>query len=120
MSGIRRHGPEANGLAARVEAALLDDLRNALPQATNTAFTLTAGPEDRLDSGLTASTSYGWLLIKTLWVDPAQRGTGLGRRMMMRAEEEGSALGCHSAWLAPRTPRRAASTSRSATASSAG
>ncbi|MSU91038.1 GNAT family N-acetyltransferase [Rhodobacteraceae bacterium 2CG4] len=104
MTPIRRHGPDAAALGARIEASLLADLRASLPQATNTGFVLTAGPDDALEGGLAASASYGWLLIKALWVAPACRRTGLGRRLMARAEREGRASGCHSAWLDTSNP----------------
>lgn len=104
MTRIRRHGPEALGLAAQIEASLLADLRSGLPQGTNSDFVLTAGPDDALEGGLTATTSYGWLLIKTLWVVPDRRRSGLGRRLVAKAEDEGRALGCHSAWLDTSNP----------------
>jgi GNAT superfamily N-acetyltransferase len=46
-----------------------------------------------------ASTSYGWLLVKMLWVDRAWRRTGVGTRLMAAAEEKGREIGCHAGWL---------------------
>ena len=55
-------------------------------------------------AGLTASTSYGWLLIKTLWVHEDQRGTGLGRQLVEAAEKKAQDLGCANAWLDTSNP----------------
>ncbi len=60
--------------------------------------------QNSLIGGLTASTSYGWILIKTLWVDEAQRNQGVGRLLMEEAEAKGIGLGCHSAWLDTSNP----------------
>lgn len=90
----------ASTAASMIETQLLASLREELEQATNTAFVLAAtNDEGRLVGGLTASTSYGWLLIKTLWVDSRERGQGLGTILMQRAEEAGRGLACHSVWL---------------------
>jgi GNAT superfamily N-acetyltransferase len=41
-----------------------------------------------------------WLEISILWVDEAQRGHGLGRRLMEQCEREASQRGCRYARLA--------------------
>lgn len=90
---------------ACIEAELLHALRDALPQAENTSFVLSARDQaGALIGGLTASTSYGWLLIKTLWVTEAFRHRGLGRRFMVLAEEKARSAGCHGAWLDTSNP----------------
>ena len=48
---------------------------------------------------MVASTSYGWLLVKMLWVDSAWRRTRVRTRLMAAVEEKGREIGCHAAWL---------------------
>ena len=49
--------------------------------------------------GLWGATAYGWLFVQLLAVPDELRGLGLGRRLMIEAEEEARRRGCHSAWL---------------------
>ncbi len=87
-------------LGLHLEQKLLADLRQESEQAVNQRFALSVTTEaEQLIAGLTASTSYGWLLIKILWVEKSYRQAGLGRKLMSRAEEQARMLGCHSAWL---------------------
>lgn len=86
--------------AAAIEDRLLQALAQENEQSDNDAFVLKATDETgRLLGGLSASTSYHWLLIKTLWVDDSVRGAGLGARLVELAEHEARRLGCHAAWL---------------------
>ncbi len=88
-----------------VETALLQSLRDALPQGRNTSFVLSARtPGGDLVGGLTAGTSYGWLLVKTLWVAETHRGQGIGRSLMEQAEKRARAVGCHGSWLDTSSP----------------
>jgi len=92
-------------LAGTIETKLLRSLRATLPQSDNQGFVLSAKSEDgNLVGGLTASASYGWLLVKTLWVAESQRGNGLGRALMAEAETKARDLGCHGAWLDTSSP----------------
>lgn len=87
-------------IAETIEIELLKSLREDSPQSLNTSVVLSArDANDRIIGGLTASTSYSWLLVKTLWVDQQHRHSGIGRSLMQRGEDEGRILGCHSAWL---------------------
>ena len=93
------------GIAHLIEQKLLETLRKDLQQSNNDHFVLAAKSDSgELFGGICASTSYGWLLIKTLWVDDKQQRQGLGRRLMSKAEKRGLALGCHSAWLDTSNP----------------
>lgn len=87
-------------LGAFIEARLLQTLRAELPQANNTGFVL-AGQDagGQVVAGLVGSTSYGWLLVKCLWVSDVHRRRGIGRRLMQMAQDHASELGCHGAWL---------------------
>jgi len=49
--------------------------------------------------GLVGLTSYGWLLVKMLWVAEELRGEGFGARLMEEAETIARSRGCHGAWL---------------------
>jgi len=93
------------GTAEAIESNLLQSLREHLPQSLNTHFVLSArNSEGQLIGGLTASSSYGWLLIKVLWVDQNYRSSGIGRDLMSRGQAKGRELDCHSAWLDTSNP----------------
>ena len=88
-----------------VEEQLLRALRSALPQGHNTSFVLSATDQQSvLVGGLVASTSYGWLLTKCLWVAEERRKEGVGQSLMARAEEKAREIGCHGAWLDTSSP----------------
>ena len=94
---IRRAEPP---VAKDIEAALLADLRQTAPQGRNETITLSVNAADgRLVAGLVGSTSYGWLLIKVLWVTDEQRRQGYGRALVLNAFNHAKSLGCHGAWL---------------------
>ncbi len=101
-----RISEERTDLAQEIDAALTRTLRQSQPQAINGSFVLAARKSDRtLVGGLTGTTSYGWLLVKTLWVSEEQRGSGIGRQLMQRAEEKARHVGCHGAWLDTSSPQ---------------
>lgn len=50
-------------------------------------------------AGLTGSTNWGWLHVDLLAVQPAWRGTGVGARLLARAEEMARERGCSHAYL---------------------
>jgi GNAT superfamily N-acetyltransferase len=87
-------------LVVAIERNLLASLAAAAPQSGYAPLALVArGRDGTLLGGLVGSTSYGWLLIKMLWVTEAARGCGLGTRMMEIAEDAALSRGCHGAWL---------------------
>ncbi|WP_170457488.1 GNAT family N-acetyltransferase [Ruegeria arenilitoris] len=90
-----------------VEQALLAELRATAPQGVNDSITLIAQDGANRVGGLHGATSYGWLLIKTLWVDPTHRRRGLGRQLLDHAFAEARQRGCHSAWLDTSNPAAA-------------
>lgn len=86
--------------ADEIERQLLASIRKSQQQALNSSFTLGMRDDSgALIAGLAASTAYGWLLIKLIWVAEGQRGRGLGTKLMAEAEAEGMRRGCHGAWL---------------------
>lgn len=92
--------PQHPEIAREIEEKLLHSLADLNSQSINTSVVMTV-KNDRGDliGGVTGSTSYGWLLVKTLWVSVDQRGAGLGRKLMQTVEEKARHLDCHSAWL---------------------
>lgn len=88
-----------------LEAKLLESLRSETEQSVNTNFELVEqNPAGDIIGGLVASVSYGWLLIKIVWVDKAYRNKGIARDLMSKAENKAIVLGCHSAWLDTSNP----------------
>ena len=49
---------------------------------------------DAIIGGLYGATMWRWLMIDGLWVDAALRGQGLGRRLLLAAEEIAVERGC--------------------------
>lgn len=88
-----------------LEHKLLQSLRSELVQSDNQSFALIAKTLDgEIVAGLSASSSYNWLLIKVLWVREANRGVGIGKQLLQRAEQRASELGCHAVWLDTSNP----------------
>lgn len=96
---------ENAGAAAAIEDALLRSLRETLPQATNAAVTFVCHNDaGELMGGVSGHSSYGWLLVKTLWVADSHRCCGVGSCLLAVVEERGREIGCHSAWLDTSNP----------------
>ena len=57
--------------------------------------------------GLLGGTYWGWMYVDILWVKEEHRKTGIGSRLLARAEGEAKARGCHHvhldtmSWQAP-------------------
>lgn len=87
-------------IGSLIESELLAALRDDSPQAQNTNFALSArDAQSTLIGGLTATTSYGWLLIKTLWIKNTHRRQGVGASLVEFAQDKARRIDCHSAWL---------------------
>jgi len=93
---------DSNGaLADEVERKLLEALHQNTPPSNGKPLTLVARDlQGRLVGGRIGSTSYGWLLVKTLWVAEELRSQGFGSRLMAEAETIARLSGCHGAWVA--------------------
>lgn len=90
---------------AFLENALLQSLRMENEQAVNQQLVLTVRDETgEILSGLAGTLSYGWLLIKIIWVKDELRGRGLGRRLVETAERKALDRGCHAVWLDTSSP----------------
>jgi GNAT superfamily N-acetyltransferase len=83
-----------------IEENLLQSLgANSQSSAYKPVAVLARDPHGDLIGGLVGSTSYGWFLVKMLWVADAARGQGLGTHLMKEGEREALRRGCHAAWL---------------------
>ena len=85
-----------SGLIAEIERNLLKSLQETQAQSVNSDFTLSMRDEaGELIAGLVGSTSYGWLLIKMIWVSEHHRKQGYGRALMHSAETIAKDRDCH-------------------------
>jgi len=60
-----------------------------------------------LIGGINGATHWRWLYVRHLWVAEAQRGGGLGRRLMEEAERIAVARGCIGVYIDTFDPRAA-------------
>ena len=58
---------------------------------------------DRIRGGVTGGIWGGWFHVVALWVDEELRGHGLGRDLMLAAEQEARAIGARRAFLETHT-----------------
>jgi predicted N-acetyltransferase YhbS len=86
-------------MADKIERRLIDALRQNVPPADLQPLTVIARDGATIIGGLIGSTSYGWLLVKMLWVADEMRGRRIGTRLMVEAECLARSRGCHAAWL---------------------
>jgi GNAT superfamily N-acetyltransferase len=96
---IQIEGDPDGAIAAEIEDRLIESLRRNVPQNDSEPLTLVAREGPTIIGGLTGSTSYGWLLVKILWVTEEMRRRGLGTDLMAQAEALARARGCHGGWL---------------------
>ena len=52
-----------------------------------------------IQAGLYGKTYWKWLYIEFLWISEQHRGSGLGSRLLRRAEEIARERGCLGVWL---------------------
>jgi len=91
---------DPDAFAEEIEARLLASLRQNIPASDYAPFGIVArNAEGVILGGLIGGTSYGWLLVKMMWVAGDARGQGLGTRIMNLAEDVVRRRGCHGAWL---------------------
>jgi GNAT superfamily N-acetyltransferase len=86
-------------IIAEIEGRLLEALRQNVPPNDSESLILIARYGPDMVGALIGSTSYGWPLVKMLWVAEHRRRRGLGAHLMARAEALAQARGCHGAWL---------------------
>lgn len=91
--------PDA-ALVAALHAGLQGDDPPALRPRDRAPFAVVLrDDEGGLAGGLLGATMWRWLLVDVLWVAPAWRGQGFGRRLLDEAERHATALGCTDATL---------------------
>ena len=86
-------------IAATIEDRLIEALRQNVPPNDGAPLVLLARRGAAIVGGLVGATSYGWLLVKTLWVAEEMRCRRLGTCLMAKAEALARLRGCHGAWL---------------------
>ena len=63
-------------------------------------LTITFKDEDgKVIAGLNGHSGWSWLFVKLLWVSEKYRERGLGKELMMKAEEEAKRRRCGNIWL---------------------
>ena|SRR5258706_4765367 len=91
--------PAAEDVAAIRLGLIAFDNQHA-PVYNDQQLTVFLRDEDNsLVGGLLGETSWGWLYVKTLWLNETARGQGHGSRLLALAEEEAIARGCRHAHL---------------------
>ncbi|WP_170336607.1 GNAT family N-acetyltransferase [Ruegeria arenilitoris] len=96
---------DSEDLALELEASLLNELSRRRPQGVNSTIELVCHKDGVLKGGLLGTTSYGWFLLKILWVAPPFRRQGLARALFDRACTLAKARDCHSVWLDTSDPK---------------
>ena len=72
---------------------------NAPRYASERVKWLGVDDQDEISAVLTAEVLWDWMYVDELWVSPQSRGAGLGRRLMLLAEEFAMARGLQGIWL---------------------
>lgn len=86
-------------ITAIIEGRLIEALRKNVPPNDSESLVILARNGSTVVGGLVGVTSYGWLLVKIVWVAEDIRRRGLGADLMAKAEALARTRGCHGAWL---------------------
>ena len=85
-------GQIANGMGTSVPAGV--------PTYESRPLTLVLiGDDGERKGALTGQSVWDWFYVNLLWGDDAERGKGLGRRLMLAAETEAEKRGCIGIWV---------------------
>ena len=88
-----------------IECGLRQALESELAQSANAAITVVAkSGNDEIVGGLTATISYGWVHVVTLWVADDYRHKCIGTALLRVAEQRAIDMQCHGAWLDTSNP----------------
>ena len=88
-----------HSFAGELEERLTTSLRQNTPPNDSEPLTLVARGGSTIVGGLVGATSYGWLLVKVLWVAEQARRRGIGARLIAQGEAVARTRGCHGVWL---------------------
>ena len=69
------------------------------PDGAKDLWVLARNGRNEVQGGLKGRTFYGWFFIDWLWVADDSRGSGIGDRLMDKAEAEAQARGCIGAYV---------------------
>ncbi len=98
--------PSADDHAAIVRPLVAFNTAAFGPSGHRTLALLLRDESGGTAGGLWARANFGWLYVEMLVVPEAQRGRGLGARLMRRAETEARRLGCRGVWVDCFAPMR--------------
>jgi GNAT superfamily N-acetyltransferase len=73
--------------------------QNAQPANFKPLALLVKAPDGSTLGGLWGNSAYEWLFVEFLFVPEPLRGTGLGRSLMLKAEQIAKDRGCLGVWL---------------------
>ena len=73
--------------------------QNAPPANFKPLALLVKAPDGSILGGLWGNSAYEWLFVELLFVPEPLRGTGLGRSLMLQAEQIAKDRGCLGVWL---------------------
>jgi len=86
---------------AHVLRALLDEFNFAQigPDDERPVAVMARDSSQTIQAGLYGKTYWKWLYIEFLWISEQHRGSGLGSRLLRRAETTARERGCLGVWL---------------------
>ena len=70
-----------------------------VPQDHHEGLCLVARKDEQIVAGLTGGTYWNWMYIELFWVDEKERKSGLGTKILEKAEEIAVRRGCGNAHL---------------------
>ncbi len=88
-----------NGESARIAASLTAEMEEKFGSGETARFSVKVLRGDALAGGVNGFIHWRWLYIQQLWIDPAERGKGLGGALLGRVEAEARERGCVGVYL---------------------
>lgn len=91
--------PEPAAREAILRDLIAFNTGQAGPQDWRSLAMLARNAQGEVTGGLWTRTAWGWMYVELLFLPEDRRGSGLGSRLMRRAEDEAIRRGCRHAWL---------------------